>query len=529
MEESNNSNKPSGEDTGLPNDTLPKQDIAIKEFTYLESPEYPSSSRKPEEQPSDRQTIATSNPYIPNGRILYSRQQRYTYRHSINNKSRNYNTDHNQTSSCDQQPAGKSYRKLITLIAVILIIIIAAAAVYTFRSQIANSYTRLAESPAEYYAYVEKKTIRQLTGRLKPYLEAASGNVILKSDTDAAIDQETVADQTYVRLGISGEQLLDFLERYSKIIIKQISRVEIRNNADISLNSISVECTELDVTITDTDLINIQKAILKEAKKDRSLISSLFHIELSPKEYKAAINAALRKADTSPSKPPGHEVHMRVYADSSGRIISRELSSDASDTVFGYTFLSRGNRDEFNLYRKNTDKNSITSLTGTQSKKNGACTGNAVLKITGSAKASKSININLDYKDLQTKIIDGLPYQYGSFTITSPAFKGFKITSEYGRADEKQFNKLLFRRDTAPPATINSSLEYLKNDPSEEIPEKAKLYDYLELKSILTAPDLEKYISMLSGKSEIDLKELIDNYWHTNISFIYILYLVSFF
>jgi flagellar basal body-associated protein FliL len=70
--------------------------------------------------------------------------------------------------SASQNNKGRKIRSIIILVASFLLIIAIAGTAYAFRDYLMNSYARMTKSPAEYYAYIEKKNVAAIVDTLIP-------------------------------------------------------------------------------------------------------------------------------------------------------------------------------------------------------------------------------------------------------------------------------------------------------------------------------------------------------------------------
>lgn len=103
----------------------------------------------------------------------------------------------------------KSHKKLITVFLALLIILSGSAAAYAFRGQIINTFERLTKTPAEYYAFVEKKNISQSMQDIRPYLGLLNQNTAYNVKTNISINRDSLDSLLQNSLNASLSELED--------------------------------------------------------------------------------------------------------------------------------------------------------------------------------------------------------------------------------------------------------------------------------------------------------------------------------
>lgn len=308
------------------------------------------------------------------------------------------------------------------------------------------------------------------------------------------------------------DKTIDLVSRYSDLIIDNISDVELDKDAELSCDTLTEKCSKLTVTISNDDLYDILEAILEEAKDDEYIRDLLSVYSVAESDYEDAIEDALDSLDDSSDDLLEEDIEMIVYVDSNGAIIGREFSTDSTDTVFSYSYLTKNSYNEYNLSVNDVNGDSLLDISGSHTKKGETYDGSAEIEISDpSGYSFDEVNIDVDYSDYRTELKDKHYYQYGTITISSSDLLGIEITSESSVNNNIQNNTLTIQMGGDTLATIDSSAEYLKEYKIEMPSDDAQIYDTSDIDSYASSIDIDAYINKLSDKLGVDLQSVIDN------------------
>jgi hypothetical protein len=309
------------------------------------------------------------------------------------------------------------------------------------------------------------------------------------------------------------DKTIDFLQRYSNIIIDNISKLTLEKNYKLSLDKLSVKCSKMTITITNNDLNKISKAILKEAKNDEYLINLVTNYGMTKEEFQSSIDESLKELNTSTQNLIAKNINMVVYVDKNSNIIGREIKESNSKAVFAYTLLSKSSYNEYNILIKDEDGNKVVNATGHQTKKDGAYDGKATLKLSDPSETYfTDMSFDIEYADYKSEIKDGRNYQYGTFTISSPELMGMQINSESTVKDGIQRNTTVLRMGASTLATIKSYIQYLSDYEAKMPAQDAEVYSTDQTESYYNTINTEKFIKELSAKLGVDLQSLLAKY-----------------
>jgi len=314
---------------------------------------------------------------------------------------------------------------------------------------------------------------------------------------------------------LTAARISDLLKRYSDILIDNINQVEAEDNATLSLDTLSIDCTKLTVTITEEDAYQMALDVLDKAKQDEAIIELLPMFNLTKEEYQDAIDNEITQMKDSTDTTSDGSIQMLVYVDNNGTIIGREIDVDDSDSAFGYTLLSKKDYNEYNVFAKDDTGASIFDLTGDQTNDNGTYDGQAVMSISGTDQFSSAFSLDISYDNLHTEKKNDIPYQYGTVTISSLELMGLQVTLDYDVKDDIQTNQMVFQLGADSLVTVDSKIEYLKDYEITSPASDAEVYDITtESDSYMATADIDAYLAVLSDKLGVDLQSLFNTYFY---------------
>jgi hypothetical protein len=319
---------------------------------------------------------------------------------------------------------------------------------------------------------------------------------------------------------LTPERTADFLKRYTNIIADNMNEVELSKNEEVSVDALTANCTKLSITVDNESLYDITSAILKEAKEDEYIYDLLPLFEVSESEFKDAVDEAQDSLKDSLESEMSDDssLEMNVYVNDRGEIIGRdfEVEEDGNSLgSFGYMNLGKNNSNEFSLYYEDMDGNKILEGNGTQTKKDGAYTGEIELVINDpTGEFPSEIGLEIEYEDVKTEIKNNRYYQYGTYTISSPLAYGLTLVVENNVEDDVQQCKMSVQMGSSPLLTIDTKAKYLEDFTIPSVSENEEIYDFTDYETYLSTVDIEAFISNLSEKLGVDLQSLIDNFMY---------------
>jgi len=505
-----------------------------------------------------------------------------------------------------QPPKKKSHKKLIAAVIVLVLLLSIAGTAFAFQGPLMNTLALMTKSPADYYAYIEKKAIDNSVDEITPYLNTKKSDVAYQTSVDLTYDRDTVNSLLQTAVGMSMEDLesnlgiplnsvgidaliaskdgivydsmvlnlnqvdiitveilmntikqelllrlpelssayikqslangeynpskyleqleqltpeknADFLKRYGAIITDSLNEVELSKNEELTVDTLTVNCNKLTVTLDNESMYKMVSAVLEEAKDDEYIINLLPLFELSEADYKDAIKEAedtLKESLEDATSEEG-EAKMVVYVNSNAEIIGRDfIIEEAGSTVasMGYANLSKNNYNEFSLYVKDEDDNTVLEGSGNQTKEDDTYDGTVNFSLNGDAlDLPTSIDVDIEYEDVKTVTKDNQLYQYGTYSISSPQAMGGKLVMENDVVDDVQQSKIILQLGSSPLVTLDMKTEYLDDYSIPTITENEVIYDSTQYETYMSTLNIETFISNLSDKLGVDLMNLIGN------------------
>jgi len=317
---------------------------------------------------------------------------------------------------------------------------------------------------------------------------------------------------------LTPERTADFLKRYGSIITDNMDKVELSKNEELTIDTLTVSCNKLTVTLDNENLYAIISAILEEAKEDEYIYDLLPIFDVSKSDYKDALDeaaASLKESLEGDTSVEG-SLEMTVYVNNRGEIIGRDfiaVEDGSSIGSLGYAKLNKDNYEEFNLYLKDESGTMILDGSGNQTKDGDSYDGSAKFLISvPSSEFSTDVSLDVEYEDVKTETKDNRMYQYGTYTLSSPQAMGASLVVESDVVDDVQMNKITVQMGVSPLVSLDMKTKYLDDYSIPEISSSEETYDATEYESYLSTIDVEAYIASLSEKLGVDLQTIINNF-----------------
>lgn len=328
------------------------------------------------------------------------------------------------------------------------------------------------------------------------------------------------------------DQTADLMKRYGSLIIDQIHEVELKKNVTLSLDTLSVECNELIITLSEEEISDIAAAVIEEAKNDPVILNVLPKYEITEADFVLELEGAKADLISFLYRSPSEEsIQLHIYINRNGRMIGRELTLPDSQASFGYTILSKNSFDEYRISiamnhgNRQGEQDNLSSqftcleLNGSHTRLQDACNGAVKLEYSNpSSETTSNLVFDIAYEDVCTKVKDSLLYQYGTYTLSSPELQGIQITLENSVTDAIQNNQLVFRMGTSPFITMDFSSKFLQDYPVTMPPEAAIIYDETQLEEYQASIHLDTYLKSLAEKLGIDESILYAFFPYSNSS-----------
>lgn len=307
---------------------------------------------------------------------------------------------------------------------------------------------------------------------------------------------------------VTSDQNSDLIKHYGNLMIDQIQQVELIKNVTISIDSLSLECNELKITLSENELSSIFDTVLNEAKKDPVIQNALAEYELTTDDFEKEL--ADNKKDLMEyfrRNAPEKLLELHIYVDHSGRMVRREVTFPGSPASLSYTFLSKDPFDEYCFRVTGMSGKNLLQLNGSQTHLKDPDTYHGSIDLeynTPSSTKSSNQEFQLTYEDVKFEFTGSRILQYGNYTLSSSVFQGIQITLKNDVFESLQQNHLVFRLGTSPVITADFSSNYVPNYDVMVPSQTAAIYDQSQLQDYLDSFDIPSYLNSVAEKLGMD-------------------------
>lgn len=149
-------------------------------------------------------------------------------------------------TSAPQKPKKKRFNLLFIVILVLIVLTSGTVTAYAFKSNIVNTFVKMTNSPKEYYAYVEKKGIKD---SLNKYSQVSSSkNMAVKMNTDVNFDRKSINSLLQSSMNMN----LDSLEQQLGVSVESFGlKMLYGKNDNITNETLGLRFNKVDVISMD--------------------------------------------------------------------------------------------------------------------------------------------------------------------------------------------------------------------------------------------------------------------------------------
>lgn len=247
-------------------------------------------------------------------------------------------------------------------------------------------------------------------------------NSFMKGYTDTVLSLST--DPEAIKEMLSEKELNELIVKYFTIVFENVEDVELKKGVSCDVNGEKVKYNKLAANVDQGSLYNICKAVLKEAKKDNTIIKIIEKFGLSKDDFVSAVDGLLEMLGTVEVSGGETMFTMNVYTNSSGKICGRDIElPDDEDKTISFMTAEKGSDDliEINIL---SDGEGV-KITGKSTEKSGKESGDIKCELIGTTNGD--IEIPISYKDYEI-VNEDKGYCKGSFTIDLSSSIGSMIT-----------------------------------------------------------------------------------------------------
>ncbi len=305
------------------------------------------------------------------------------------------------------------------------------------------------------------------------------------------------------------EELDKLLEKYVALVLKQITDDDVtKESGEITANGITESCTVLKLSITDRLLLNVVKAVLTEAEKDKEIIAVIEKLEKGIKEiskvegnaveeYKEGVAAALEEIGNALANLEGNGTEYLVltdYVNGSHEIIGREIGANSITAI---SILSAESGSDIGYEFSIADK---LSVKGKGTENGDAVTGDFALSVEG--KEIVTLGLESFSSDLENGALNGaMVLKFGkdvkdlmdSSAYTTISLLNPSLRMEFDTSTDKSSSSI---------AVLSGESVFIKLSANSEVTDA----------KVANAPsDSETISSTEIDISDLDLSKLVDN------------------
>ena len=323
----------------------------------------------------------------------------------------------------------------------------------------------------------------------------------IESYMDALISIST--DPESLKEMLSEKELNELMVKYFTIVFENIDDVELDKSIECEVNGVETTYNKLEANIDQGTVFSIVKDVLKEAKKDKTLIKLVEKFGLTEDDYTAAVDSLLSQIGTVSVSGGDTVLKMYVYVDSNGKICGREfVVPDEENIDIGYMTAKDGSDSSFDIKLLANDEG--FQIVGNCEEKSGKESGSAKVMFAGSG---DNIEFAINYSDLET-INEDKGYLKGDVSVDLTSLNGPVITVNLDSDGKSQTIKSDITVDGKNYGTLSLTS---KEELTVDIPEfdsSQQVYQYSEdgaqLEQYISNADLETFINNIGSAFGVD-------------------------
>lgn len=298
---------------------------------------------------------------------------------------------------------------------------------------------------------------------------------------------------------LSEEELNELIVKYFTMVFENIDDVELEKGVSCEANGIKTKYNKLVAEVDEGALYSICKDVLKEAKKDKTIIKLVEKFGLSKDDYTSGIDSLLEELGSYEVSGGETLFTMNVYVDSKGVICGREIAEPDTDDVLGYMTAEDGSDKALDINFAVDDEG--FKISGKSTEKSGKESGEVKIVVLGVNDDGSNVEIPVSFKDVET-VNEDKGYCKGEFTLDLTAFEGPSLTFVMDSDGKGQTIKSDITVDGTNYGTISITS---KEETTIDIPafdSSQKVYKYTE-----DGAEMEQYITDATD----NLAAFIDN------------------
>lgn len=352
-----------------------------------------------------------------------------------------------------------------------------------------------------YYAQIPELSDAYISFDYEQLLEASMDNLNELDDESAAfvtgyIDtlKSFIKNPDSLREFLSEDELNEFIVKYFTIAFSNIDDVEIEKRTECDANGVEGKLTVITADVDMGTLYSIAKDVLKEAKKDKTIIKIVEKAGISADDYTSAVESLLDQFGNMEVSGGETIFKMNVYVDSKGVICGRSIEVPEEDVNIGYLVVKDGNETGVEASFMEGEDEGVKFLMKSE-ENSGKESGEAKIKAIGMDEGEPE-EFPITFKDMEI-VNEDKGYFKGEISIDFTPFEGPVLTLAFDSDGEGQTVKSDINVEGKEYGTVSISS---KEKTSVEIPafdSSKKVYAFTQ-----DGAELQQYIMDCSGNLE---------------------------
>lgn len=244
-------------------------------------------------------------------------------------------------------------------------------------------------------------------------------------------------DEAAKYLDDNNEELLEFIEKYSIIVVEGLEDADLSKNVEVDVNDVVVEYTEILVKVDEKMASNIAKNVIEELKDDEFAMDFVAIFDVTEEKYDAAMADLLAELEATDTDDEGSDetIDFYTYVNNKGEIVGRGFGAEGD--LISYVTYEKDDEFQFQFSLEGKNENNPVSII-VRGKCNGedSKSGNIVVELENK---NYDFDIECEYKDAEL-VNEDLGFYSGTFTFstTFPELEPFAIVFDLDATDKSQ-------------------------------------------------------------------------------------------
>lgn len=306
------------------------------------------------------------------------------------------------------------------------------------------------------------------------------------------------------------ERMERIARRYMDLYFNHLGTVTLNKKQPLSLTSITTECNQLTISFTPEESMQFLNVLIDTAKNDPDILTLLPQLSITKEQYQRALERLevfiAKQLEEYPGTLP---LQMKLYVDSSGHILGRELICFGAP-ILRYTFLKNKHYEEYAVSLSHAATNHSLRINGKNRRLEGANQGSLTILLEApTLNPSSEMNLDINYEKLRSYILEGRRFIEGSLTLSTEKLGGLQITSDFYTDKDTQHNTTAIRLGASALITVTSTGAFPTNYQVSLPENQSNRFDSSQYEEFLSTMEFESYLRTQSKALGIDYDNLM--------------------